>query len=40
MLNDREKTQEELEAEALAEKKAVALKYDYEKYNFFEKCLK
>ena len=31
MLNDREKTQEELEAEALAEKKAVALKYDYEK---------
>ena len=31
MLNDREKTQEELEAEALAENKAVALKYDYEK---------
>ena len=31
MLNDSEKTQEELEAEALAEKKAVALKYDMEK---------
>ena len=31
MFNDSEKTQEELEAEALAEKKAVALKYDMEK---------
>ncbi len=31
MANDKEKTPEEQAAEALAEKKAVALKYDYEK---------